>query len=157
LTRCDRSDVWLLETYFEGTSFEQFEQDLMEKDTILLMRDAAMDGSRIFDHDAARCNGWWGTGRGHVFRRYDHRARTLGSTLLARLWVKAAFAEADRVPDTPFYWFLICSGYKTWRYLPVFFRTYWPHPDGDAPAFDRQVLDAFARAKFGDQYDCEVA
>ena len=49
-----------------------------------------------------------------------------GETELSRLWSRTVFAGADRIlaqrPETRVYWFLICSGYKTWRFLPVFFQ-----------------------------------
>ena len=40
LTRADQREMYqLLETYFENTSFGQFEQDLAEKDFAILLRD----------------------------------------------------------------------------------------------------------------------
>jgi hypothetical protein len=79
-----------------------------------------------------------------------------GSSLLGRLWLKTVLEEADRIqaqsPDTACYWLLISSGYKTWRYLPIFFRAYAPHPDLVAARFDRQVMHTLAAAKFGDEY-----
>jgi hypothetical protein len=40
LTQSDRRQMYeLLEAYFESTSFRQFELDLSEKDTVILLRD----------------------------------------------------------------------------------------------------------------------
>jgi len=75
------------------------------------------------------------------------------------LW-KRVFAEADQTrkqsPDTLFYWFLISSGYKTWRYLPIFFLDYSPHPELSGSRFDRTVLRTLAAKKFGDRYHPEA-
>jgi hypothetical protein len=77
--------------------------------------------------------------------------------LLGRLWLHTVFWQADRVqaqwPGAVPYWFLICSGYKTWRYLPVFFRHYFPNPHAPTPLAIQQTLDALALRKFGRQYD----
>jgi hypothetical protein len=48
---------------------------------------------------------------------------------------------------------LICSGYKTFRFLPVFFRDFYPNPEADTPHEIQHILDALGRAKFGDRYD----
>ena len=151
----------LLETYFENTSFRQFEQDLSEKDYVILLR--SPEAKRVAGFTALMriptmvkdrpVIGFF-SGDTIIAREY------WGSSLLARLWVKPVFAEAARIhlesPDARFYWFLICSGYKTWRFLPVFFREYLPHPEARASEFDREVLPALATGKFGERYNRET-
>jgi hypothetical protein len=70
------------------------------------------------------------------------------------------FAEADRIrsqnPEARVYWFLICSGYKTWRFLPVFFREFYPNPDAPTPAHVQNILDALGERKFGIEYHKET-
>ena len=55
-------------------------------------------------------------------------------------------------PATRVYWYLICSGYRTWRFLPVFFREYWPNMFAPTPRYQQQILDTLGAKKFGDQY-----
>jgi len=50
------------------------------------------------------------------------------------------------------YWFLICSGYKTYRFLPVFFQEFYPSYRSPMPVFEQCVLGTFGRLKFGAQY-----
>jgi len=136
----------LFETYFAGTNRERFEGDLAEKDGVILLR----DGSRICgfstfmwidDRDVVA----FFSGDTIVDRDY------WGETVLSRMWAQIAFARADRT-DKKVYWFLICSGYKTWRFLPVFFREFYPHPDTPTPAHMQGLIDALGTRKFGDQY-----
>lgn len=158
LTPADRREMYqLLDRHFENTSPCQFEQDLAEKETVILLRDprdarvvgfstlmtlpVTVEGQEVvgfFSGDTIIARECW------------------GSSLLGRLWLRTVFAEADRIQgrssDARLYWFLICSGYKTWRYLPIFFRHYSPHPERSASAFDRKVLRALATTKFGDEY-----
>jgi hypothetical protein len=159
LTRSDLRQMYeLLEAYFENTSYRRFEQDLGEKDEIILLR-ASEDAPVVGFSTLMKLALTVGTRRvvgffsGDTIIAREH----WGSSLLGRLWLKTVFSAADRIqmqsPDTLLYWFLICSGYKTWRYLPVFFRDYSPHPDRSASAFDHEVLRMLATKKFGDEYD----
>jgi len=56
-------------------------------------------------------------------------------------------------PGIPLYWFLITKGYRTYRYLPVFFRDFFPHYERETPAELQVLLDGFARQKLGRAYD----
>jgi hypothetical protein len=159
LSRSDRDQMYrLLDAYFENTSPLQFERDLAEKDTVILLRSSEEDRIVGFSTlmkvpatvEGRRVVGFFS---GDTIIAREH----WGSPLLGRLWLRTVFAEADRIrgrsPDILFYWFLISSGYKTWRYLPIFFRNYAPHPERAAALFDRQVLETLAAMKFGSEYD----
>jgi hypothetical protein len=147
----------LLGTYFCGTDRRQFEADLGEKDTVLLMRDtdsgrirgfstlmrmrAPIDGRDVvafFSGDTIVDRDYW------------------GENVLSRLWSRAVFTEAAsltaRDPALALYWFLVCSGYKTWRFLPVFFREFYPNPNRDTPSHVQRIIDTLGAQKFGDQY-----
>jgi hypothetical protein len=148
----------LLESYFAATSRMQFESDLAEKEAVVLLRD--VDGGQIrgfstfmrlsatidqqdvvafFSGDTIVAHQFW------------------SETVLSRLWSRTVFAEADRInsarPAARVYWFLICSGYKTWRFLPVFFREFYPNSDAHTPPAVRRILDGLGELKFGEQYD----
>jgi len=159
LTRWDLHRMYrLLEAYFQGTTFRKFEQDLEEKEYVILLRAADDDQVAGFSTlmkipVTVREQAVVGFFSGDTIIAREH----WGSSLLGRLWLKTVFSEADHIQtgasNTLIYWFLICSGYKTWRYLPVFFRRYWPNPEFSASSFDQEVLDTLARTKFGDEYD----
>jgi hypothetical protein len=159
LTCSDLSQMYeLLETYFENTSRRQFDSDLDEKDFVILLRNA--EDARVIGFSTLMKIAVTVAGKRVVgfFSGDTIIARECwGSSLLGRLWLKTVFREADSIHlhsrDTLIYWFLICSGYKTWRYLPVFFREYLPHPESRASRFDREVLHALAAKKFADEYD----
>ncbi len=158
LTPAERGRMYeLLATYFLGTSRAQFESDLAEKESIVLLRDLkdgqiqglstlmrisiSMDNREIvafFSGDTIVAQEFW------------------GETILSRLWSQTVFAEADRIrtdsPDARIFWFLICSGYKTWRFLPVFFKEFYPHPDMATPPGIKRILDALGNRKFHGEY-----
>ena len=58
------------------------------------------------------------------------RPQFWGEPTLARAWARLAFDFAEAERPLRAFWFLICSGYKTYRFLPVFFRASPPTPRG---------------------------
>ena len=158
VTRAERDEMYaLLDKYFRGNSRDRFEADLGEKQTIILLRDAVsgrvqgfttlvrlnagVDGQDVvafFSGDTIVDRDYW------------------GETLLTQVWGQTVFAEVDRIraerPAAAIYWFLICSGYKTWRFLPVFFRRFYPAPGQITPPHLHRIRDTLGTGKFGDQY-----
>jgi hypothetical protein len=159
LTPAERDRMYaLLSTYFTGTSRSRFESDLAEKEAVILLRDGNTEEIQGFstfmrlaisvdDRDVVA----FFSGDTIVAAEY------WGESLLSRVWSQTVFAEADLIrahsPSTQVYWFLICSGYKTFRFLPVFFREFYPNPEGRTPDDVQRVLDALGNVKFGNRYD----
>jgi hypothetical protein len=79
--------------------------------------------------------------------------RHWGDSALARVWGRLALALLDEHPAEELYWFLISKGYKTYRFLPVFFQEFYPRPEVPTPGRVAEVLDALARCKFPREYD----
>lgn len=158
LTAADRDQMYgLLRRCFAGTDRARFEADLAEKETVIVLRDTADDAIRGFS-SLMRLTACIDDRRVIAFFSGDTIVdpEFWGDTALSRIWSQVVFGEADRLaaeaPDTRVYWFLICSGYKTWRFLPVFFREYYPNADTPTPASARQLLDTFGTQKFGAEY-----
>jgi hypothetical protein len=158
LSAHERAEMYqLFEEYFAGTSRAQFETDLAEKETVVLLRaagDPRIQGFSTLMRLEARVDGReivaFFSGDTIVAREF------WGETELSRLWSRTVFAEADRIrstnTETRVYWFLICSGYKTWRFLPVFFREFYPNSDSPTPGHMQDILHAFGERKFGEHY-----
>ena len=151
LTARDRDQMYvLLETYFCGTDRARFESDLEEKEAVIVLRDGGrIVGFSTFMRMSATIDGEnvvaFFSGDTIVAREY------WGESLLSRIWGQTMLHEASQI-DARVFWFLICSGYKTWRFLPVFFRDFYPHPDRPTPAAAQRILDALGAAKFGSEY-----
>lgn len=77
-----------------------------------------------------------------------------GDPALSHCWGRLALDLIDAQPSGhPLYWFLITKGYRTYRFLPVFFQEFYPRADRPTPAWATDLIDALARSKFGDRYD----
>ncbi|MDE1006237.1 MAG: hypothetical protein OSB38_11280 [Paraburkholderia fungorum] len=76
-----------------------------------------------------------------------------GSQQLAFAWIRFAGELQKQTPAVPLYWFLICKGHRTYRYLRAFAHDYAPRGDA-ATAPDRQsLMDQLATQRFGNAYD----
>ncbi len=54
-----------------------------------------------------------------------------------------------------FYWFLISMGFRTYRFLPLFFYEYYPRYNKETPIFEQKVMDVLGTAEFGNCYNKE--
>jgi hypothetical protein len=143
----------LLAAHFAGVDRVTFDRDLDEKSCAILLEDGAgiLRGfttmlayesraagakvSVIYSGDTIVERAWW------------------GSPVLARTWIAAALNLAGRDQARDVYWLLLTSGFRTYRFLPVFFREFYPRFDAAAPAGSRELLDRLACERFGQQYD----
>lgn len=133
----------LYTTYFATSDRVTFERDLAEKEWVILLYDD--DGSIDGFSTLMRMR----IGEATVFFSGDtivarHRWGTLD---LPRLWARHVF----RAADANTYWFLISSGWRTYRFLPLFFRDFYPRDRAMKP-----LLDSIARARYGDAYDART-
>ena len=158
LTLADRREMYaLLEAYFCGTHRARFEADLDEKETVILLRDTEFGRIQGFSTSMRLFACVHGEPLVAFFSGDTIVAREYwGESLLSRLWGQMVFAEAGHIvaaqPRTRVYWFLICSGYRTWRFLPIFFRDFYPNRRASAPSPLKPVIDILGQQKFGDQY-----
>lgn len=76
-----------------------------------------------------------------------------GSPILAIAWGQLAVKIIESNPDRELYWFLICKGFRTYRFLSVFFEEFSPCWNRETSAQDQRILTALAQQKFGSQYD----
>jgi hypothetical protein len=152
IDRVDRQMMYrLLASHFVGPDRATFEADLAEKSCTILLEDdtGSLRGfstllvyrtcvggcpmSVVYSGDTIVERSWW------------------GSATLPRAWIRAVRTLAP-ANGTPLYWFLLTSGYRTYRFLPVFFRSFYPkHDDPSQAGVD--LLHTIARNRFGTRYD----
>jgi hypothetical protein len=76
-----------------------------------------------------------------------------GDPALVHIWGRLALSLMDAHADAELYWFLISKGYKTYRFLPVFFHEFYPRYDRPTPTWAQSAIDALARSRYPDEYD----
>jgi len=152
----DRRDEMfaLMVDYYDNMRRPDFDADLEEKEWVIEIEDALTGELRgfstqmVFDVEVAgRPVRALFSGDTIIDRRHRQRSP------LAGLWGRLALQIMSASPDHDLYWFLISKGYKTYRFLPLFFHEFHPRFDQPMPARERDVLDAFARHKYPAAYD----
>lgn len=144
----------LLATYFDGLSRERFAADLAEKEWVILLHERDSDRIRGFS-TLMRLESMAGGERVVAYFSGDTiiHADFRGDSELPRVWARHTFALAAQEEGARVYWYLISSGYKTYRYLPVFYRRFWPRPEEPTPPSVKAVLDHLGELKFPGEYD----
>jgi hypothetical protein len=145
----------LLGTYFDGVTAEQFARDLEEKDWVLRV----FSGERLVGFSTLAVGEAVVAGRcvNVVYSGDTIMApEAWGSSVLARGWITLVRRACAELPVRPCYWLLLSSGFRTYRFLPVFWREFWPRHDAVMPADVQGMRDALARGRFGDAYDVET-
>ncbi len=146
----------LLDAHFTGVSRDQFLRDLNEKNWAILLVD---DRGRLQGFSTLRfyVTVWKGERLGVVCSGdtiVDARART--SPLLSKAWIGAVNRLSRQSVSGRVYWLLLTSGFRTYRFLPVFWREFWPQADFRTPPEMQHLLDALARDRFGDAFDANA-
>lgn len=145
----------LFRSQFPGTPREVFERDLAAKNWVLLLEDertGAPEGFSTLMHYICTLRGK----EVQVVYSGDTVVSESagGSTSLSKCWIGAVNFLRGENP-APLYWLLIVSGFRTYRFLPVYWRRFYPRYDESTPPEEQQLMDALALDHFGSRYDRE--
>ncbi|MCC6133049.1 MAG: hypothetical protein IT186_24220 [Acidobacteria bacterium] len=146
----------LMERHYDRVERGAFESDLSEKHWVVLLRAEGGDVKGFSTLAEMR----------HSVGQESIRALFSGDTVvdrafrvspeLSRTWGAFAFRWAEEVPTERSFWFLISSGFRTFRFLPVFFSRYVPSPAGNEVEDWSRILFSLARERFGQSFDPET-
>lgn len=143
----------LFSKQFENVSFEQFLEDLDQKNWVLLLRDddgvlSGFSSMHIYDVTV------------------DNRKLTVvysGDTVvdveswsdsaLSYYWMGAIDYLRRLHRKERLYWFLLVSGFRTYRFLPVYSQFFFPRYDQSTTEDIQRIMDVMASARFGNMYD----
>ena len=154
LSRAERAAMCaLMMRHYEGVSREVFERDLADKDYVIRVRDeaGALRGFTTMALRRAQIDGE------RVFALYsgdtivDPTARR--SSALARTWIDSVRQLREGLGGERLVWLLICSGPRTYRFLPVFFQSFYPRHDAPTPASIDRAMRALAAQRYGAAFE----
>lgn len=135
---------------YDGSSATLFQQDLQEKDEVILLYRAeqlvGFTALMVYPVE------WQGCQLQVVYSgdTIVHPAHW-GQQALAFAWIAHAGHIQARAPGMPLYWFLLVKGHRTFRYLSAFSQHFHPHWGGHDP-YLHALADHLATARFGDAY-----
>lgn len=143
--------TWLYLDHYDGSSAALFHSDLREKDEVILIyhtdKLVGFTALKIYRTE-------WNGKPIRVVYSGDTivSPKHWGQQTLAFAWLAHSGEIKRQHPTLPLYWFLLVKGHRTYRYLPAFAKTFFPH--WETPRADLKPLaDQLASARFGDDYD----
>ncbi|MDY6787075.1 MAG: hypothetical protein SVK54_03005 [candidate division WOR-3 bacterium] len=75
---------------------------------------------------------------------------------LINSWLRICADLITMFPENDIYWHLISMGYKTYRFLPLFFNEFYPNCYGETPEEQQQIIDYLSTERFGKFYNKET-
>lgn len=144
----------LMEQYYAGMKRETFENDLSEKQWVIELIDQGTQELRGFSTQMVIAVEVRGQPIRALFSGDTIVDRGCwGQSVLAQAWGQLALSLIDDNSPRDLFWFLISKGYKTYRYLPVFFREFYPRFDAVTPEWARKTIDVLGVKKYPALYE----
>ena len=152
---CESSRSAMYKVYsehYDATGRIQFNKDLDSKTHIVLMRDQ----SGVVQGFSSLARYW----RNYLGRKIQvvysgdtviHR-EYWGEQVLPERWIKLTGQFKREAPDAPLYWFLIVKGHRTYRYLSIFSKEYYPSYKQPTPIETQKLIDELAIERFTEFY-----
>lgn len=143
----------LIDTHFDGVTIKQFQADLDEKKYVIIIENEnkTICGFSTIDYYAVQFE----TKTINVIYSGDTiiAREAWGSSALFRSWINSVWDLHQREGEGDLYWFLVTSGFRTYRLLPLFWKCFWTRCDQKTPPRIQSLMQQLASEKFGDQYD----
>ena len=154
---CRKQMFELMIRYFDNVDMDTFGKDLVEKEWVIVLRDAASGRIKGFSTQMLLENTI-----DEIPVRAIYSGDTIierefwGETELVKVWFDLVFSIKRRCEEIKLYWLLVVMGYKTYRFMPVFFRDFFPRHNKPTPGYEQRVLDTFSRQKFPAEYEAST-
>jgi hypothetical protein len=150
--------MWeLYSAHYANVNRPDFERDLAEKTSVFLGRDGG-SGEVVGFSTALFCT--------HRYRGRKVGIYFSGDTIIhPSYWGQGALHRTVflqlvrwrlRHPGTPLYWYLICSGYRTYLTLVRNFPHHWPHHERDTPAWEAGLIDSISGTRYPQAWNPEA-
>lgn len=146
----------LMQQHYRNVDKRNFAADLAEKDWVILLRNeddkiCGFSTQLLFEH-----------------RFKDENLLVLfsgdtvidaahwGSFALPIAWGNLMLSLKKANPGKKLYWMLISKGVRTYRFLPVFFREFYPRHEKPTPIWESDLIDSLGQKRYPDRYNSET-
>jgi hypothetical protein len=146
----------LLDKHFDGVKRDVFDRDLDLKNWVVLLTSSVANGTELkgFSTFVVYEVEFAGDVASVIYSGdtiMDPSAWS--SSVLSRTWIAAINILRQEYPRGKLYWLLLCSGYRTYRFLPTFAQEFYPYQGSDTPKQVQEFMGFLARERFGSDYD----
>lgn len=143
----------LYASFYENTALDVFMHDLSQKSGVILV--TRKSDEKVVGFSTLTCFDLRVEGRavrGIFSGDTIIEPAYWGNNALATTFHRRVLIERLKKPLTPFYWFLISKGYKTYLLLTNNFYNYYPNVRGGDARY-RRVTEAYCEALFPEAFD----
>jgi hypothetical protein len=143
----------LFERYYDAVSEAMFRSDLKGKDeVVLLWKGAVLKGFSTMQWNPSGCS----LVEGDVLFSGDTiiAKDAWGSQALVKAFCRRA-GQWSRTRGRPVYWLLISKGHRTYLYLPLFGRRFYPDPSRTCQDL-KTIAVSVSQSIFGSAYDSKT-
>lgn len=141
----------LMQAFYDGMESDAFYKDLLDKDSCILLRDENGVIQGFSSQKALTLQLPEGSVRGVFSGDTIIHPNHWGSLELHKIFARHFFRYAEECGE--FYWFLISKGYKTYRILPTFFRSFYPSCAGPVPEREARIMAALGARLYPGDYN----
>lgn len=159
VTSDDRGRMFaLMQLCYQSVERRQFERDLDRKLVVIQVRDPANDQLVGFSTQTVlQCEVNGKSVRALYSGDTVMQPKSWGDAALAHAWGNFALQLIDEERrDGSLYWFLTSKGFRTYRYLPLFFKQFCPSIEQVASAASTAVITALGKQVAGAAFDAEA-
>ena len=140
---------FMMKKYYENVSKVKFYSDLEEKEQVIILTCnnelRGFSTQRFFEYS----NNTLIAFSGDTIIEKEHR----NSTALPIAWIKLMLSVLETNPNKELYWILTSKGYKTYRFLPVFFNDYYPSRERKITNIEKEIIVKFCEKEFPSVFD----
>ncbi len=154
LPEATRAQMYDLQcSQFENVSREQFDADMAEKNWVLLLHNdegrlVGFSNMHVYKTSTSDQDLWLVYSGDTTVDSSTWNDPMLAYHLMGAFsWFRRHYG-CDHL-----YWFLIVSGYRTYRVLPVFSENFYPRFDKPTPEDAQELMHAIAVERFNERYD----
>lgn len=140
--------------YYEGSSEKKVLTDLENKSDIILM----YNGDELVGFTSLQFyQTQWKNKLIHILYSGDTIVEKAhwGQQSLTFACIKRMGMYKNEQPEIPLYWFLIVKGHRTYKYLPTFVKSFYPHWN-EYRSDLKAMADFLAYEKFADEYNLDT-
>ena len=139
--------------HYEQVTWVDFKRDLQEKHFVILLNDSLTGEPVGFSTQQIISFRVEGIPLRAIFSGDTIIDRTYwGERELIRSWCHFAGTVRATEPQTRLFWFLISKGYRTYLFLPLFYKEFFPRFDALTPSFEQRIIDTLAATKYPQFY-----
>ena len=158
LSPLDVEDMFaLLKKHFVGVKRDVFNNDLDSKNWVILLKDKQTNELKGFSTLSMYETCFAGETISSVFSGdtiVDPSA--WASSALSSSWISSINKLRRDYCKGKLYWLLISGGYRTYRFLPLFWQEFYPRYDKPTPEHILLLMQDLAVKRFGENYEIKT-